>query len=174
MKHSALVMVGLLSALALAMSRRLGAVAGEGGTLSRGEVAAIVNRVNATWFAARLDPLMIRAMVEIESAGNTAAYRYEAHIQDASVGLMQTLLSTARWLASDMGYRSKGIPDLVDLLDAETSIYFGCAYVAYLSRWRGVARSERWIVESYNGGPGNSNAQTVNHWNKYLAAKARL
>lgn len=118
-----------------------------------------------------VDPDMILAMIQIESSGNPKAVRYEAHLDDVSVGLMQTLGSTARWLAEDLGYTAYGLPSNDDLLSPEVSIYFGAAYVQWLSTYRGERRSEQWIVESYNGGPGNSNSQTQNHYRKYLKAK---
>ncbi|MBC7135097.1 MAG: transglycosylase SLT domain-containing protein [Oceanibaculum nanhaiense] len=166
---AALAGVALLFA---ALSRKTLAL--PGGALSIEQVAQLVNRVNAQYFGGRLDPLMLRAMIEIESGRNPTAVRFEAHIPDSSVGLMQTLQGTAEWLAKDMGYSAFGVPSYTDLLNPETSVYFGASYVDWLRRYRGVSRSERWIVESYNGGPGNSNAQTENHWRKYVAAKAAL
>ena len=53
-------------------------------------------------------------------------------------------------------------------------MYFGAAYVNWLLSYRGQARSERWIVESYNGGPGNSNTQTRRHYRRYINAKSAL
>jgi len=44
----------------------------------------------------RVDPLMVRAIVEIESDRNPRAVRPEPRINDASAGLMQTLLSLRR------------------------------------------------------------------------------
>tara|TARA_R110002124_G_C8973012_1_gene515497 strand:+ start:11869 stop:12387 length:519 start_codon:yes stop_codon:yes gene_type:complete len=120
------------------------------------------------------DPKMIAAMIQIESSGNPTAVRYEAHIRDVSVGLMQTLGGTARWLAEDMGYNAHGVPSNEDLMKPEVSIYFGAAYIEWLSTYKGQNRGVKWIVESYNGGPNNSNSQTLNHWNKYKAARMKV
>lgn len=120
------------------------------------------------------DPLMIVTMAKIESNFNPLAIRFEPALGDASYGLMQTLHSTARWLADDMGYNHYGVPSAADLFKQDISLYFGAAYVDYLSNWRGRARSEDWIVESYNGGPGNSNSGTKNHLRKYHKAKDEL
>lgn len=125
------------------------------------------------------DPLMITAMALVESGdinnpasgANRFAVRYEPHINDSSIGIMQTLTSTAKWLATDMGYKDFGVPGYTDLFDVETSIYFGVAYVDYLSNWKGKARSESFIVQSYNAGPGNS---SNHHYQKYLTAKKNL
>lgn len=119
------------------------------------------------------DPLMVAAMVSIESNYKAGAKRYEAHLNDSSYGLMQTMLKTAQWLHG-LGYKGKDFPTAKTLIDGETSIYFGMAYIDYLASYKKKSRDEQWIVESYNGGPGNSNAQTRNHYAKYLAAKTRV
>ncbi len=89
---------------------------------------------------------------------NIYASRFELHILDTSTGVMQTLLSTATWLAKDMGYNRYGIPTAEDLYNPDKAIYFGCAYLDWLASWKGQARSEEWIVQSYNAGPNNSSA----------------
>lgn len=122
-----------------------------------------------------VDPVMIETMIKIESNNNPLAARYEAHLGEASLGLMQVLPSTARWLASDMGYTYYGrIFDTDRLLEPDVAVYFGAAFVDWLKNWKGQARSEQWIVESYNGGPNNSNSQTQNHWRKYQKAKEKI
>jgi len=120
-----------------------------------------------------VDPLMAAAIAMVESSGNPVALRFEPFVPhlggaDYSTGLMQTLTSTAQWLYRDMGYRQMPEPDGASLLDPKISMYFGCAYLDYLQSYRGVARSEEWIVQSYNAGPGNT--QFV-YLEKYLRAK---
>lgn len=98
-----------------------------------------------------------------------------------SFGLMQVLRTTAQWLAGEMGASLYGrhLSD-AELLRPEVSMYLGAAYVAWLSRYRGVPRSEEWIVRGYNGGPGwatasdRSLSMTLNHWTKYQRAKVEL
>ncbi|MDD9911705.1 MAG: transglycosylase SLT domain-containing protein [Alphaproteobacteria bacterium] len=133
------------------------------------------------WHFPAVSPLMLRAMVEIESSRNPLAVRHEPHIRwkdgrkgDDSIGLMQTLVSTAQWMATDMGANAYGIPQPQDLLVPEISMYMGASYVNWLATYAGQARGEQWIVESYNGGPNNSDSQTQNHWAKYQKAKQRL
>ena len=110
------------------------------------EVRALVNGVLARegW---RVAPCMIMAMVEIESARDPNASRFEAHRGESSLGLMQVLPSTARWLFGDMGYK-RYQPTEANLRRPEISIYFGAAFVRWLSTYAGQDRSERWIVES--------------------------
>lgn len=139
-------------------------------TLSQHKVEVLVNEViQENNF--NVDHQMLVTMAKIESDFNKKAYRYEAHKEDASTGLMQTLLGTAKWLATDMHYNRYGVPTEADLKNPKKSIYYGAAYVNWL---RGKSSSEQWIVESYNGGPGNSNSRTMNHWSKYKQAKKEL
>lgn len=121
-----------------------------------------------------VNPLMMTAMAEIESSYRPGAIRYESHINDASIGLMQTLYGTARWLHDDMGYKAYQLVNADSLMDPQTSLYFGGAMINWLRSYAGTIRSDRWIVESYNGGPGNSNGQTRHHYSKWLAAMRRL
>jgi soluble lytic murein transglycosylase-like protein len=121
-----------------------------------------------------VDYKMLVSMAKVESNFDKHAFRYEPHIKDSSAGLMQTLLKTAKWLATDMGYSKYGIPTYKDLLKPEVSLYFGGAYVNWLSDYEGIPRNEQWIVESYNGGPDNSNVMTRNHYSKYIKAKDEL
>ena len=142
--------------------------------LSAEEVRQIAESTAATHFARRVDPIMIRAMVETESSRWPCAIRFEFHLRDASIGLMQTLTATAQDMWDNQGYRAFPRPDGETLVRPEVSIYFGAAYIDWLSSWGGRARSERWIVESYNGGPGNSNGQTQAHLARYLRNKGSL
>lgn len=144
-----------------------------GAALSSTAVANLALETKATYFA-KVPIDMLRAIAEIESGRNPLAVRFEPHVGDASIGLMQTLLGTARWLATDMGATAFGVPDAQDLLDARTSMYFGAAYLDWLFDWNGAKHSEEWIVRSYNGGPGNVSTATDNYWRKYQVALSNL
>lgn len=124
-------------------------------------------------FGLNCSPVMIAAMVKIESNFNPKAYRYEKHLNDASYGLMQTMLKTAQWM-HDIGYKGYAYPSGTDLYQGEVSLYFGMAYVDYLTKYKKKPRDEKWVVESYNGGPGNSNSMTARHYSKYIAAKTEV
>lgn len=110
----------------------------------------------------------------IESHFDPNAARYEPHLGDTSTGLTQTLLSTARWLAKDMGYSAYGIPTAAALTSPQVSLYFGAAYLDWLSTYRGIDRGEEWIVRSYNGGPGHSQSATERYWAKFQAAEKEI
>lgn len=136
-------------------------------------VYRIAEEMKARYFTG-VDPLMVTAMAQIESSFKPGAVRGEPHIQDASIGLMQTLYGTARWLHDKMGFRDYQLVNEDSLMDPQTSIYYGMAYISWLTRYRGRSRSEDWIVMSYNGGPGANNSMTRNHLRKYKDAKQQL
>jgi len=58
----------------------------------------IIKKVAAKY---NLDPQVIYATIMTESEGNENAYRFEPHIQDASLCMGQILISTARSLGFD-------------------------------------------------------------------------
>lgn len=99
-----------------------------------------------------LDPILIKAIIQAESNFDPRAYRYERHINDASRGLMQILLGTARWMgytgdAGDDQTRSGG------LYDPRTNIEYGTRYLKYLrNRFAGDLGK---MISGYNTGPGN-------------------
>ncbi|HEU5314797.1 MAG TPA: transglycosylase SLT domain-containing protein [Chloroflexota bacterium] len=96
-----------------------------------------------------LDPVLVAAVVEQESDFDPLAYRAEPQIGDASRGLMQLLLGTARWMGYD------GEAD--GLFDVETSLRYGCIYLRYLQhRYAGDVRR---ALAGYNAGPGNVDAK---------------
>lgn len=126
-----------------------------------------------------VDPLMIHAIVQIESNRDPGAFRDEPHIQDASAGLMQTLLGTAQAMWDVYSQiAAAGIPKpqtWAELFDPETSMWHGTAYLKWLSNYGGRAHSEEWIVRGYNGGPGGATAgYTAGYYERFLAARARL
>lgn len=175
MKIPPIVLAGGLAALALTQSKAIAAAVG--GRLTKEQVAAIVDKIGSAYFP-KVDRRMVRAMVEIESDRAPYAFRPEPQVlrpSNASVGLMQTLITTAEWIYSDLGARAYGEPSLATLTDAETSVYFGMAYINWLRTYRNEARSEEWIVRAYNGGPGGATiSATLNHWAKYQRAKQEV
>ncbi|CAM6011793.1 unnamed protein product [Sphagnum balticum] len=139
------------------------------------EMRAMAEILTSRYFK-RLDVAMICAIAEIESARQPLAYRYEKKLQEASTGLMQTLQSTAEWLSTDMGYRAYTIDAVSALLYRPfVSVYFGAAYLKWLSTYDGKKRNEEFVVRGYNGGPrGATEKSTLGYWNKYLIAKQNL
>ena len=125
--------------------------------------------------APSVDPLMLRAMVEIESSRSPVASRFEPHIPDHSIGLLQTLVTTARDLYDNFGDRSFPRPSFQSLQNPATSMYFGARYVAWLQGHAWFTGTEEWLVRAYNGGPGGPRrASTLDHFRRYVEAKNRL
>lgn len=108
----------------------------------------------------------------IESRFNPTAVRSEIHLGDASIGLMQTLTRTAKWLEADTRFsRGRGV-SAADLFDPAISMYYAAAY---LHRTRlvelGGGASEEMLVRAYNTGPGNWNSPAgAAYWRKYQQA----
>jgi len=167
-KNALIVLAGLAGVFAVMHNRAVAA----GAVLSLSAVQNLAAAVGRYGF--NVSPQMIVRIAWIESSFNPSASRYEDALGDASTGLMQTLLSTARWLARDMGYSAYGVPALSDLMRPEVSVYFGAAYLDYLSRYRNQSRSEEWMIRAYNGGPGFTTNSTNNYWSKYMAAKSEV
>lgn len=87
---------------------------------------------------------LVLAIIETESSFNPSAYRYEAHIKDASYGLMQVLYSTAKWL----GFQGK--PE--ELFDVKINLLYGIKYLSWLFNQN---ISLEGVIMSYNEGLGN-------------------
>lgn len=87
---------------------------------------------------------LLKGVIARESAWNPGAFRYEPAINDASYGLMQVLLSTAK--------SALNAPSLTpsDLFIPDTNIAAGAAYLRYqLGRYGGDYRK---AVSAYNCG----------------------
>lgn len=98
--------------------------------------------------AAGVPAALVLAFIEVESGGNPRAVRGEPQINDASRGLMQLLLRTARAL----GYNGPaGTPvDLSGLYDPDTNVEWGTRLVRDL--WRRKTGDIERIASAYNGG----------------------
>ncbi len=91
---------------------------------------------------------LIKAIIAKESGFRPAAYRAEVAINDASRGLMQILLGTAK----GEGYGGVGgdASKLTGLFDPATNIEYGTSYLA--SRLRTTGGDVRGAISAYNGG----------------------
>lgn len=146
------------------------------GYKSPAELKALFQRLkNTHGFNVNINMAVAMCIIESGSVSfpqngcNPNARRFESHLGEASAGLMQVLPSTAKWLAGEMGYRAKGTPNETSLYNPETGAYFGLAYLDYLSKYKGVARNESFIVQGYNAGPTHNSAS---YWSKYQTARA--
>ncbi|VAI44786.1 unnamed protein product [Triticum turgidum subsp. durum] len=86
-------------------------------------------------------------------------------------GLMGIDYPTAAWLSRDCGYTAYTVSSVDDLYNPFASMYFGAAYLGWLSRYEGRERSHEFIVQAYLGGPDKVNLQeTGPYWKKFLEA----
>jgi hypothetical protein len=133
------------------LERQAVASTGERRRLTHDEARALVQRINTAEFVGWFSVPDVLAIIEIESAFDPDAVRYEAHLDDSSIGLMQVLTSTA----ADRGYQ--GPPS--GLFDAEVNVRLGMRHMKwtfdYLARRLGRAPTiDEWIG-GYNAGVGN-------------------
>ncbi len=182
MTRRGLIALGLAGAGLLLLGRPTLALNGE--RLTAAQVRALADRVIARDFAGHgLDPAMMVAIAKIESDFRPGALRFEPWIGDVSVGLMQTLLGTARWLDSiaspERPYGRIGRPSLGDLLKPERSMYAAAAYLDWLTNWEprrdGQRASEAFVVRAYNAGPGNWRSTAADaYFARWEAARSAL
>lgn len=111
-----------------------------GAVLATNEIDTIVSKASAAY---GVPAPLIKAIMKIESDFNPSAYRQEPHLKDASWGLMQVLLSTARWITKN--------PDLTAsaLMQPEFNAYVGTMYLAYLMKRYPNIKD---VMAAYNAG----------------------
>jgi soluble lytic murein transglycosylase-like protein len=120
--------------------------------LSSAEVLGLAHEVKRESKKITIDPLVMASIAMIESSGDPKAYRFEPHLNEASAGLTQVLISTAQWLAKDMGFQEMGFPNTEDnLYQPRVALYFCGAYLTWLSTYKKQKRSEEFVVRGYNG-----------------------
>lgn len=103
-----------------------------------------------------VSPATIAAVIVLESVAipgtftrDPTSYRWEERIQEPSVGLMQTLLSTAKMM--DAKYKLGLKPNKHSLKQPHTSIMLGTAYLATLAE-RYVTTDGVLLQAAYNAG----------------------
>ncbi len=128
--------------------------------ISRHDIEAIINQLNAGEFAGWFRPLDVLAIAKIESNFDPEAFREEPQLKTAaapdgerSMGLMQILISTAR----DRGWKGT---DIKELLDPRLNIQLGMRQLKWSfdfleARLGGPPSLDLWIG-SYNAGVGNA------------------
>ncbi|CAI9784031.1 unnamed protein product [Fraxinus pennsylvanica] len=89
-------------------------------------------------------------------------------------GLMGIDYPTACWLYKDLGYKGYIVKSVEDLTYPFISMYFGAAYMAWLSEYEGRERSPQFVVQAYISGPQNVNLQETGPlWLKFQEALSR-
>ncbi len=108
----------------------------------------LYNMSNALSF----DPLLVIALVSVESRGNPRAIgRYRSGKESGALGLMQIKESTAQWVAQKFGHKklSEG-----GVIRAEQNILYGTLYLMDLvAKYQSLSKG----IMAYNIGPGAMN-----------------
>lgn len=142
---------------------------------------------------AMADPYMAAVMATTESGGNTRKIptfleRYEPGFfrkylmpkgitdkrRATSYGIMQVMLNTAMEDYA-RGFTSYGRPTDANLKNPYIAVYYGMAHQVYVRKRlasTGIPVTEKNIVMSYNGGIGQNNSDTQNHYAKYASNKS--
>jgi hypothetical protein len=117
-----------------------------------------------------LDPVMVKAIMSQESSFNPDAIRHEAEIADDSIGLMQLLTETARWIAPFRDLSQQQIKER--LLDPVTNVSVGCKYLTWqIGRYgRSTREQQDKVIAAYNAGSAKYGAggTLINH--SYVAS----
>ncbi|XP_057765234.1 uncharacterized protein LOC130985999 [Salvia miltiorrhiza] len=74
-------------------------------------------------------------------------------------GLMGVDYPTACWLYNGLGYKAYSVEAVEDLTKPFVSMYFGAAYMTWLSEYEGRERSLAFVAQAYMCGPHNVNLQ---------------
>jgi soluble lytic murein transglycosylase-like protein len=129
----------------------------------------VIKHMGATF---DVDVRVLTAVVCIESGGKTDAERYEAHLNDYSIGLCQTLTATAHQLAKMIGLPNgpaKPVPKGGDLDEWRSflsmgwnSIMLAGAYLENANKRWGLQNDPVLLYASYNAG--SPRATTKNPW----------
>lgn len=90
------------------------------------------------------------------------------------IGLMGIDYGTADWLYKELGYKAYRVESAEDLTKPFVSMYFGAAYLAWLSQYEGRERSPKFVIQAYFSGPKNVNLdETGPGWLKFEEALSR-
>lgn len=104
-------------------------------------------------FLGGLEPELLATIAVIESSGNGKANVYKEDLNEATVGICQVPLSTAKWLATEKGYNHFGIPIVKDLEQPLRCMYYCGAYLCELQKYDGQEQDEHFVVCAYHAGP---------------------
>ncbi|XXG74476.1 hypothetical protein AAC387_Pa07g3186 [Persea americana] len=130
--------------------------------LSRVEVKAIAEIICSRHFHTRgMRPTVLCALAELSSM------RFVNGV-GSCCGIMGIDYPTALWLYNDSGYKAYKVHSVDDLSNPFVSMYFGAAYLNWLSEYGGRKRTLQFTVQAYLGGPENVNLQETGPlWTKY-------
>ncbi|KAF9674471.1 hypothetical protein SADUNF_Sadunf10G0130600 [Salix dunnii] len=137
--------------------------------LTQTEMKAVADIIVRRHFDSQIQPDMICAIAELASDRQPLSTRwYDKKTKETALGIMQILPKTAEWLLRDLGYQAyevEGNPDI--LYRPFVSVYFGAAYIKWLSKFEEEERSEEFVVRAYNGGTTKAtHKSTLQYWKR--------
>ncbi|XP_022969448.1 uncharacterized protein LOC111468447 isoform X1 [Cucurbita maxima] len=144
--------------------------------LTQTEMKAVADIIVRRHFESNIDSEMICAIAELESDRQPLAMCYQKKTKETTLGIMQLTLKTSGWLVSELGYQSYGLEGNPDVLNKPfVSVYFGAAYLKWLSNFENKERSEEFVVRAYKGGTKKAtHKSTLPYWKRYLSVKESL
>ncbi|KAM7532397.1 hypothetical protein LguiB_035807 [Lonicera macranthoides] len=144
--------------------------------LTQTEMKAVAGIIVRRHFVSEIESDMICAIAELESDRQLLPTRYNKKTKEITVGIMQIVPKTAEWLFSELGYQKYEVQGDSKLLHKPfVNIYFGAAYLKWLSNYDQKPRSEEFMVRAYKGGIKKATRKvTLPHWRRYLSVKESL
>ncbi|XP_050221058.1 uncharacterized protein LOC126671334 [Mercurialis annua] len=144
--------------------------------LTQTEMKAVADIIVRRHFDSHIATDMLCAIAELASDRQLLAENYDKKIKQTTLGIMQILPKTAEWLVRDLGYRTYAVEDNQEILYRPfVSVYFGAAYLRWLSNFEQKERSEEFVVRAYKGGTKKAtHKSTLQYWKGYLSVKESL
>lgn len=122
--------------------------------------ASLSTLIDAMALKYNVPAALIKAIIKVESNWNINASRFEAHKTDASWGLMQVMLATAKETLSNSGLT------ITQLTNPSVNIEAGTKYLAQqLKRYNGNIMD---AIAAYNAGSARKNESGVYNNNAYV------
>ncbi|KAA3467239.1 Transglycosylase [Gossypium australe] len=116
---------------------------------------------------------MICAIAELESNRRPLATGYDKKTNLITIGIMQVSPKVAEWIVREEDYLLFPVEEDPDILYRPfVNVYFGAAYLRWLSNFDGKIRTEEFVVRAYSGGTKKVNHKsTLPYWKRYLQVK---
>ncbi|KAL0443131.1 UNVERIFIED_CONTAM: hypothetical protein Slati_2035800 [Sesamum latifolium] len=144
--------------------------------LTQTEMKAVAGIIVRRHFVSQIDSDMLCAIAELESDRQPLATTYHKKPEEVKMGIMQISPKTAEWLTRELGYTAYQVAENSELLyEPFLNVYFGAAYLKWLSNFDKKERSEEFMIRAYKGGTKKAtHKSTLPYWKKYLTVKERL
>ncbi|XP_021299525.1 uncharacterized protein LOC110428133 isoform X1 [Herrania umbratica] len=141
--------------------------------LTQTEMRAVAEIVTRRHFHSQIEPEMICSIADLESNRRPLSMRYDKKSKVTTIGIMQIAPKTAEWMFRECDYSSYPVEEDPNILCRPfVNVYFGAAYLEWLSKFDDEDRTEEFIVRAYRGGTKKaSHKSTLPYWKRYLSVK---